>query len=230
MPRSVVEEDEEASVVNCLVECHADVNSATPSHETALFVAALRNQEEVVKILCRASADVNKATVDGATPLLVASQEGHDPIVKALLEAGADHCKRMTTGDTPISVAKTNTTKESVDESQGVFGYEWRPLSYIDEASAACHLHPVVRLLQAADVRAAADALAEGSRVVPSIAWRDGSVQMLQMMATAAETKSWLGQRDGSGCSLSSCEGMEKAVEALQYFKDTSYTWHFRWG
>ncbi|CAK9093966.1 unnamed protein product [Durusdinium trenchii] len=107
-----------------------------------------------------------------------------------------------------------------VDESQGVFGYEWRPLSYIDEASAACHLHPVVRLLQAADVRAAADALAEGSRVVPSIAWRDGSVQMLQMMATAAETKSWLGQRDGSGCSLSSCEGMEKAVEALQYFKE----------
>lgn len=52
------------------------MNAATPSNETPLFVATLRNQEEVVKVLIRHGAEINKATVDGATPLLVGSQEG----------------------------------------------------------------------------------------------------------------------------------------------------------
>eukprot|EP00438_Fugacium_kawagutii_P004571 Skav202829 [mRNA] locus=scaffold3852:337805:343807:- [translate_table: standard] len=89
----------------------ADVNAATASNETPLFVASLRNQDEVVKVLLARNADVNKA---GSAELelslfswplsvnaLATSQRpaGHAKVVRQLLEAGADHAGTLSPSD-----------------------------------------------------------------------------------------------------------------------------------
>ena len=98
-----------ATVQTLLGQPGTDVNATDGLGETALHVAALRNNAELAKALLKNGADVNTGTTSrmggvypGGTPLHAAAGKGHNAMVELLLAAGAEVNARDNFGDTPL--------------------------------------------------------------------------------------------------------------------------------
>jgi ankyrin repeat protein len=74
--------------------------------DTALIVAAGRNELPIVKLLLSRGAEVNLATADGFTALFMAGSAGNTEVVRVLLAAGADpNRSEIRYGYTPLARA-----------------------------------------------------------------------------------------------------------------------------
>lgn len=78
------------SAVKALTESGADVNVATLTGRTALWLAASRGQMGIVNVLVQAGTDPDARDWQGRTALHAAAVPGHIEIVDLLLKAGAD--------------------------------------------------------------------------------------------------------------------------------------------
>jgi len=90
--------------VRALIDKGADVNARDGTGQTALMIAASRNQVEILKVLLQKGADVNeKATgatpawMNGWTALMCAANHGNCDAVRVLLDGGAN--PRVTADD-----------------------------------------------------------------------------------------------------------------------------------
>ena len=76
-----------ARLATVLLDEGADVDKATSSETTALYISCYRGHVGIARLLLERGADVNKArTNDGATPLYISCQEGHVEIARLLLK------------------------------------------------------------------------------------------------------------------------------------------------
>ena len=89
-----------------------NVNAATPSGITALFIAAGMGQKEIVKLLIEKGANVNHKAEGGFTPLMQAALIGQTEIVQMLLDAGADPTLKDTGNKTAADWAEGKQHKE----------------------------------------------------------------------------------------------------------------------
>ena len=71
-------------VVMELIKAGADVNQATSSGVTPLYVAAQHGHEGCVALLIQAGADVRKADKDGWTPMKIATFKKREKVVTLL--------------------------------------------------------------------------------------------------------------------------------------------------
>jgi ankyrin repeat protein len=86
-----------------LLAAGANPNTALPSGETPLMVAAKRGNLETVRALLKGGADANaKEANAGQTALMVALVEHHAPVVDALVKGGADVELASKSGFTPL--------------------------------------------------------------------------------------------------------------------------------
>ena len=76
-------------VARALLAGGADVNAASDTGSTALYLAAANGLTELVKELLGHGADVGLARYDGISPLMAAQANGHRGTAKALRRAGA---------------------------------------------------------------------------------------------------------------------------------------------
>jgi len=101
------------------LEYRADVNLVLPgAGETALHMAAVKNQTEAAKLLIRAGADLNRRTnvgvstdmiedqLYGETPLHFAAAYGDRDMIEAMMTAGADKALTNGKGERPLSYAE----------------------------------------------------------------------------------------------------------------------------
>lgn len=86
-------------VIQCFVEHGAELDYAPNGKQaddlnitgqTALFMATLKEQNDVVKYLIEKGAKVNVRNRYGVSPLLLCSEAGNEELVKMLVNAGAD--------------------------------------------------------------------------------------------------------------------------------------------
>lgn len=88
-----------------------DVNVLNPKGESALMMAALKDQRELADKLIKKGADVNKT---GWTPLHYAATHGHVVIITMLLENSAYIDAESPNGTTPLMMAAMYGTPEAV--------------------------------------------------------------------------------------------------------------------
>lgn len=88
-----------------------DVNLLNPLGESALMMAALKDQRELADKLIKKGADVNKT---GWTPLHYAAAHGHVAIISMLLENSAYIDAESPNGTTPLMMAAMYGTPEAV--------------------------------------------------------------------------------------------------------------------
>jgi len=113
-----------------------------------------------------------------------------------------------------------------VDQSKGIFGYEWRPVSCLQSHE---DLQPWLRRLggtvaTATSLRRLAKELVI-PRPQPEICWGDGLRPLLQLLAVAFESGLVWQQCDQTGCTLQKwAEGNEVVTNTVKYFKDEAPT------
>ena len=88
-----------------LLDAGADVNAKYGSDETALHIAASKNQPEIMLALLAKNADVNLQRADGETALHVAAKHNYHRSVQALLESGAEVGLKNKDGQTALMLA-----------------------------------------------------------------------------------------------------------------------------
>jgi uncharacterized protein len=91
-----------------------NVNAATPSGITALFIASGMGQKDMLKLLIEKGANVNHRADGGFTPLMQAALIGQTEIVQMLLDAGADPTVKDTGNKTAADWAEDKQHKELV--------------------------------------------------------------------------------------------------------------------
>ena len=107
---------EDARVVELLLDAGADVSARTADGMTPLHIAQYAS---AIEALVRRGADVNVRGMDGWTPLHVQAQEGYDTgaleTMEALLKAGADPNLKDDDGQTAMDFAKEREEDEKVE-------------------------------------------------------------------------------------------------------------------
>ncbi len=88
-----------------------DLNQLNPKGESALMMAALKDQKDLADKLIKKGADVNKT---GWTPLHYAATHGHLAIMRLLLENSAYIDAESPNGTTPLMMAAMYGTPEAV--------------------------------------------------------------------------------------------------------------------
>lgn len=88
-----------------------DLNLLNPKGESALMMAALKNQKDLADKLIKKGADVNKT---GWTPLHYAATHGHLAIISLLLENSAYIDAESPNGTTPLMMAAMYGTPAAV--------------------------------------------------------------------------------------------------------------------
>lgn len=88
-----------------------DLNQLNPKGESALMMAALKNQKDLADKLIKKGADVNKT---GWTPLHYAATHGHLAIISLLLENSAYIDAESPNGTTPLMMAAMYGTPAAV--------------------------------------------------------------------------------------------------------------------
>eukprot|EP00435_Cladocopium_sp_Y103_P066345 s744_g28.t1 len=110
-----------------------------------------------------------------------------------------------------------------VDQSKGIFGYEWRSLSCFETDPASSDLQPWVhRLGQRHQLQQLALQL-QLPRPTPEIGWKDGPLQELQLLALAFEDGRQWRQCDQNGRTLKEwAEAEEKEIlkNIVKYFQE----------
>ncbi|KAK3399886.1 ankyrin repeat-containing domain protein [Sordaria brevicollis] len=71
-----------------LLDCGADINAATKSGRTPLYLAIAKRSTDIVSLLCERGAVINRCVGD-STPLLAAITAGCTDIARVLIQAGA---------------------------------------------------------------------------------------------------------------------------------------------
>lgn len=71
-----------------LLDCGADINAATKSRRTPLYLAIAKRSTDIVSLLCERGAVIN-CCVGDSTPLLAAITAGCTDIARVLIQAGA---------------------------------------------------------------------------------------------------------------------------------------------
>lgn len=94
----------EIVIVQCLIDCGADVNAKCEDDETLLSLAVSAGFVPIVKVLLLNNASVDDVGADGS-PLYIAASNGHTVIVELLLSKGADANKPAAHGFTPLYIA-----------------------------------------------------------------------------------------------------------------------------
>ena len=102
--------DDDLSMLQLLLECHADPNVRMLNDYTPLHIAAQENKLLAAKELILAGANVDAETRidDYFTPAMEASSRGHTEMLRLLLNAGADAAQRNRCGQSIVDVAATN--------------------------------------------------------------------------------------------------------------------------
>jgi hypothetical protein len=99
----------QGEIVAALLEAGADVQQPLIQGQTALMVAAARNQVTVLPLLMAAGADVNQTDSQGATALMWACHRGHLAAVKFLLQVpGIQINQKNLGGLTALNLLKLN--------------------------------------------------------------------------------------------------------------------------
>ncbi|XP_052076994.1 uncharacterized protein LOC127715008 isoform X1 [Mytilus californianus] len=107
--------NDNAEIVNVLIEGGADLNSSTKDKVSSLMMACFHGHQEIVKCLLQHNVDVNHKDIYGKTPIVSACLSGNVDIVRVLLENGADTGVIDKNGDTLESLARKNNLTEMVD-------------------------------------------------------------------------------------------------------------------
>ncbi|XP_003389398.2 PREDICTED: ankyrin repeat and SAM domain-containing protein 3-like isoform X2 [Amphimedon queenslandica] len=94
------------TVVNLLLDSHADPNKGTPSGLTPLMVASGCGNESVCYFLIQNGAMIDQQDNKGCTALYHATRQGHQSTVQLLLKEGADtEIGDYQSGYTPLMIA-----------------------------------------------------------------------------------------------------------------------------
>ena len=101
LPMGAANQDQ-ARVVELLIQRGAEINLQNSVGDTALTCAANNGHERVVELLIRRGADVNLRDSIGCTALTISSQHGHERVVELLLRHGADINLQNSGGDTAL--------------------------------------------------------------------------------------------------------------------------------
>ncbi len=96
----------QASVVQLLLEMHADANAIDANGDYPLDLAAQKGDAQVVQLLLSHDADFNLRKKTGSTPIHTAALNGHTEVVRRLLDKGADiNSQIVPTGETALYFA-----------------------------------------------------------------------------------------------------------------------------
>ncbi|XP_063924802.1 uncharacterized protein LOC135138740 [Zophobas morio] len=89
-PLIIASREGHETVIECLVNCGAEINGADNYGSTPLYAACSQGHEKMVECLMKCGAEINRADDDGQTPLYAASSQGHEKIVEYLVKSGAE--------------------------------------------------------------------------------------------------------------------------------------------
>lgn len=97
--------NEQAEIVDFLIQQGADVNTRDAAGNTALMGVCFKGYKEIAKKLIDDGADVNVRNSNGAPALTFAATFGHLQIAEWLLQKGADISLRDSRGKSPFDHA-----------------------------------------------------------------------------------------------------------------------------
>jgi len=112
-----IEEVNRLSIVNLLLDHHADVNSADKSGWTPLALAAQNNSTEIVTTLINHGAEQNihVPSLGGETPLMTAIRKNNLQMLKVLVAAKPDLTLANSQGRTALSYARGYRDEEMIE-------------------------------------------------------------------------------------------------------------------
>ena len=118
-----IKDDKLEPIFDTMLEKGADVNvggkSKTTENQTPLYVAVLKQREDIVKKLLDKGADPNKADNEGAVPLSESVLGGVNPeITKMLLDKGAKVNTQEDNGATALMYLATNSQITSAKRTE----------------------------------------------------------------------------------------------------------------
>lgn len=91
-----------------------NINEKDEDGNSPLFIAVLRNKENIVRLLILNEAEINIKNDKGQTPLLLCSLLGYETIAKLLIKNGADVNIQDEQGNTPLHMAVNKKNKNMV--------------------------------------------------------------------------------------------------------------------
>lgn len=107
--------NDQAEVVNFLLQKGAVINSLDGSDNSALMGVCFKGYTEIAEKLLDAGAEVNQRNSNGATALTFAATFGHLRIAKMLLEKGADVHIKDARGKNPLDHVRIQENWEMYD-------------------------------------------------------------------------------------------------------------------
>ena len=94
-----------ATDVASTIKAGANIDARDPGGNTALLLAAAKNNHGVVELLIKQGASIDATNADGWTALIVAAHHGFNHIVELLLDHGADFSIKFGDDETALSRA-----------------------------------------------------------------------------------------------------------------------------
>ena len=77
-------------MIPAIIRLNVDVNKATSTGATPLYIACCNGHDACAKTLMDAQADPNIQNIDGRTACFIAAQQGHAHVIAVLKELNAD--------------------------------------------------------------------------------------------------------------------------------------------
>lgn len=97
-----------AACVNLLVKAGADVNEASSTGRTPLFIHTQMNRIGAIRVLLQAGANPNLQAKDGSSAIYTAAREGRLYALQLLVKYGGKTTVRLNNGGSPLIAAAAN--------------------------------------------------------------------------------------------------------------------------